>query len=111
TRGTRELRTEMTSLTAVVDAAVETSRPALEAKHHQFFTDLPPAPVQFAADPLRLAQVLSNLLTNAAKYTDPHGTIRLRASADANVVEFSVADTGVGLSQEALSAVFTMFSQ
>jgi CheY-like chemotaxis protein len=111
TRGTLELRTEMTSLTAVVDAAVETSRPALEAKQHAFSVDLPPAPVSFAADPLRLAQVLSNLLTNAAKYTDPRGTIGLRATADESFVEFSVTDTGVGLPQEALSAVFTMFSQ
>jgi PAS domain S-box-containing protein len=111
TRGSLELRTEMTSLAAIVDAAVETSRPTLEAKHHAFVIDLPPAPAQFAADPLRLAQVLSNLLTNAAKYTDPRGTIRLRATADANFVEFSVTDTGIGLSPEALSAVFTMFSQ
>ncbi|HYJ39861.1 MAG TPA: PAS domain S-box protein, partial [Steroidobacteraceae bacterium] len=111
TRGTLELRTVMTNLTAVVDAAVETSRPALEAKHHEFLVELPPAPVQFAADPLRLAQVLSNLLTNAAKYTDPRGTIRLRATADAKYVEFSVTDTGVGLPQDALSAVFSMFSQ
>jgi PAS domain S-box-containing protein len=111
TRGTLELRTEMTTLTVVVDAAVETSRPTIEAKHHELSIDLPPAPAQFAADPLRLAQVLSNLLTNAAKYTDPRGKIRLRASADENFVEFSVSDTGVGISQDALAAVFTMFSQ
>jgi PAS domain S-box-containing protein len=111
TRGTLELRTEMTSLKTVVDAAVETSRPTLDAKHHEFLVDLPPAPVQFAADPLRLAQVLSNLLTNAAKYTDPRGKIRLRATADTTFVEFSVSDSGVGLPQEALSAVFRMFSQ
>ena len=111
TRGTLELRTEMTTLKTIVDAAVETSRPALDAKHHSFSIDLPAAPAQFAADPLRLAQVLSNLLTNAAKYTDPHGNILLRAAADASFVEFSVTDTGVGLPPEALSAVFDMFSQ
>jgi signal transduction histidine kinase/CheY-like chemotaxis protein len=111
TRGTLELRTGMTTLTAVVDAAAETSRPTIGAKHHEFSIDLPKEVVQFAADPLRLAQVLSNLLTNAAKYTDPRGRIRLRATADADTVEFSVTDTGVGLSKDALSAVFTMFSQ
>ncbi len=111
TRGTLELRMEMTSLKTVVDAAVETSRPMLDAKHHEFSADLPPDLVQFAADPLRLAQVLSNLLTNAAKYTDPRGRIRLRASADAGFVEFSVTDTGIGISRDALSAVFNMFSQ
>jgi PAS domain S-box-containing protein len=111
TRGTLELRTEMTNLASVVDAAVETSRPSIEAKQHMFSIELPREPVSFAADPLRLAQVLSNLLTNAAKYTDPHGTIRLRASADAQNIEISVTDTGIGITQDALAAVFTMFSQ
>ncbi len=77
TRGTLELRTEMTDLAAVVDAAVETSRPDHRIED---ITRSPstcrPQPAQFAADPMRLAQVLSNLLTNAAKYTDPRGTIR-----------------------------------
>ena len=111
TRGTLDLRTEMTDLKAVVDAAVETSRPTIEAKMHHFSVELPPESVQFAADPLRLAQVLSNLLTNAAKYTDPRGTIRMRAVADDGFIEFSVTDTGIGLSADELSAVFTMFSQ
>jgi len=111
TRGTLELRTEMTDLRTVVDSAVETSRPLIDAKHHTLEIELPRDPPKFAADPLRLAQVLSNLLTNAAKYTDPRGTIRLRATADEKDVEISVADTGVGLTKDALSAVFTMFSQ
>ncbi len=111
TRGTLELRTEMTELSAVVDAAVETARPALDAKRHSFSLNLPPEPVRFAADPLRLAQVLSNLLTNAAKYTDPGGSIELRASASEDFVTLTVADTGVGLAPESLSQVFMMFSQ
>ena len=73
--------------------------------------NLPAEPVRFAADPLRLAQVLSNLLTNAAKYTDPGGTIELRASASEDAVTITVADTGVGLAPDALSRVFTMFAQ
>jgi PAS domain S-box-containing protein len=111
TRGTLELRTEMTELLAVVDAAVETARPLIDAKRHRFSIELPSDPVVFAADPLRLAQVLSNLLTNAAKYTDPAGEIRLRATADAEHVTISVSDTGIGMSAEALSRVFAMFSQ
>ena len=111
TRGTLELRTEMTDIKAVVDAAVETSRPTIQAKMHELVIDLPGEPVKFAADPLRLAQVLSNLLTNAAKYTDPRGTIKLRATADANTITISVIDTGIGLSQDGLAAVFKMFSQ
>ena len=111
TRGTLELRTEMTDLATVVDSAVETSRPIIDSKHHTLRVELPTEPLRFAADPLRMAQVLSNLLTNAAKYTDPRGTIHLRATADANTVEISVIDSGVGLTRDALSAVFTMFSQ
>jgi len=111
TRGMLELRTEMADLAEVVEAAIETSRPVIDAKLHSLQLDLPAEPTQFAADPLRLAQVVSNLLTNAAKYTDPRGTIQVRATADDHNVEISVTDSGVGLTQDALSAVFTMFSQ
>jgi PAS domain S-box-containing protein len=111
TRGTLELRIEMTDLAAVVDAAIETARPAIDAKGHAFSAELPAEPLHFAADPLRLAQVLSNLLTNAAKYTDPGGEIRLRASADDESVTIEVSDTGVGLAPETLRRVFEMFSQ
>jgi PAS domain S-box-containing protein len=111
TRGTLELRTEMTDLAAVIEAAVETARPSIDAKRHQFSADLPAQSVHFAADPLRLAQVLSNVLTNAAKYTDPGGSIRLRASVDEKTITIAVEDTGVGLEPDALSRVFTMFAQ
>ena len=111
TRGMLELRTEMADLAEVVEAAIETSRPVIDAKLHSLQLDLPAEPTQFAADPLRLAQVVSNLLTNAAKYTAPRGTIQVRATADDHNVEISVTDSGVGLTQDALSAVFTMFSQ
>src|SRR6185436_17673015 len=64
TRGTLELRTELTDLATIVNSAVETSSPSIEAKLHTLSIDLPHEPVQFAADPLRLAQAVSNLLTN-----------------------------------------------
>ena len=111
TRGTLELRTEMTDLAAVVNTAVETTRPLIEAKGHHFSVDLPGTPVMFAADPVRLAQVLGNLLTNATKYTDPGGEVRLRASGDGETVEIVVSDTGIGIAPEALQSVFVMFSQ
>ncbi len=111
TRGTLELRSQMTELAAVVDAAVETARPVIDAKRHRFSIEMPSEPVVFAADPLRLSQVLSNLLTNAAKYTDPGGEIRLRATADAEQVTIKVSDTGIGMSANAISRVFAMFSQ
>ena len=111
TRGTLELRTEMTDLATVVGAAVETARPAIDAKRHVLSIDLPSERVLFAADPLRVAQVLSNLLTNAAKYTDPGGQIRLRAASEAGTVTLSVADSGIGIPADALAEVFAMFSQ
>ena len=111
TRGTLELRMEMTELAQIIDAAIETARPAIDAKRHRFSLDIPPEPVLFAADPLRLAQVLANLLTNAAKYTDREGDIRLRAAHDSEHVTITVADSGVGIPLEALSQVFRMFSQ
>jgi PAS domain S-box-containing protein len=111
TRGTLELRLEMTELAAAVDAAVETARPAIEAKRHTLSVELPPRPVSFAADALRLAQVLSNLLTNAAKYTDPDGQITLRASCNGDLVTISVTDTGIGISPDSLPGLFAMFSQ
>ena len=111
TRGTLELRTEMTDLAAVVDAAVETARPVLDAKRHVFSTEIPRDPVHFAADPLRLAQVLANLLTNAAKYTDPEGRVVLRAEALADTIVLSVSDTGIGIPPQGLKKVFEMFTQ
>jgi PAS domain S-box-containing protein len=111
TRGTLQLRTEMTVLSAVVDAAIETARPLIDAKGHRFTIGMPAEPVVFAADPLRLAQVLSNLLTNAAKYTDPAGHIQLDVRSDGTQIRIVVSDTGVGIAPETLSRVFVMFSQ
>jgi PAS domain S-box-containing protein len=111
TRGTLELRKKRTELASVVDAAVETARPVIESKRHHLEIIMPPERIHFEADPLRIAQVLSNLLTNAAKYTDPDGTIRLTARRDDDTIEISVSDTGIGLSAESLPDVFRMFSQ
>jgi two-component system, chemotaxis family, CheB/CheR fusion protein len=111
THGTLELRTEVVELAEIVQAAVEGARPTIDAKGHDFSTELPREPVHFLADPLRLAQVLSNLLTNAAKYTEPGGRIRLRASCTADTVTIDVVDNGIGLPPHALTNIFTMFSQ
>ncbi|WP_157271217.1 hybrid sensor histidine kinase/response regulator [Azohydromonas aeria] len=111
TRGQLALRKCDTELRAVLDAAVETARPLLDAKHHRLDVAAPDAPVHFEADPLRLAQILSNLLTNAAKYTDPGGHIRLAAAVEGAEVVVSVADDGIGIAPEVLPTVFGMFSQ
>ena len=111
TRGTMSLRPQTTTLTSIIEAAIETARPIIEAKQHTLSIEIADEPARFVADPLRLAQVLSNLLTNAAKYTDPGGDIRLRAACDSDTVSFSVADNGIGIPPQALAEVFSMFSQ
>jgi len=111
TRGTLELRKKRTELASVIDAAVETARPVIDSKRHRLEITTAPERIHFEADPLRIAQVLSNLLTNAAKYTDPEGTIRLTALRDGDTIEITVSDTGIGLSADSLPDVFRMFSQ
>jgi PAS domain S-box-containing protein len=111
TRGTLGLRTETVNLDDIVQAAIEPARPIIESRRHAFSIELPPEPVHFIADPLRLAQVLSNLLTNAAKYTDPEGTLRLCAACSEKTLTISVMDNGIGLPPEATTSVFAMFSQ
>jgi len=111
TRGTLALRMQSTELASVIETAVETARPTIDTKRHLLTVDIPPEPIRFTADPLRVAQVLSNLLTNAAKYTDPEGQIRLVARCEAADVVIRVADSGIGISAAALPRVFNMFSQ
>ncbi len=111
TRGILELRLETTDLKDVVEAAVETARPVIDAKRHHFSVEAPAEPVQIVADPLRLAQILANLLTNAAKYTDPQGQIQLRVQSAVDGVLIAVTDSGIGIPVEATAKVFDMFSQ
>jgi signal transduction histidine kinase len=111
TRGTLALRMQATELSSVIDTAVETARPTIDAKRHVLSMDVPAEPIRFTADPLRVAQVLSNLLTNAAKYTDPEGQIRVSARCEGDDVVIRVKDSGIGISATALPRVFNMFSQ
>jgi PAS domain S-box-containing protein len=111
TRGTLELRLDDTALADILEAAVETARPVIDAKKHTFTIDAPDDSVHFMADPLRLAQILSNLLNNAAKYTDSGGKIQLRVACDRQNIIFTVKDSGIGIPADALKNIFTMFSQ
>ena len=111
TRGTLALRMQSTELATVIESAVETARPTIDTKRHVLSVDIPAEPVHFTADPLRVAQVLSNLLTNAAKYTDPEGEIRITACCVGEDVVICVVDSGIGISAAALPRVFNMFSQ
>jgi len=98
-------------LAGVVRSAVEDSRPVIEAAGHRLTITLPPEPVWLDADPVRLAQVFANLLTNAAKYTDPQGRITLRATHAGTSLSLCVVDNGVGVAPEALERIFGMFAQ
>jgi PAS domain S-box-containing protein len=111
TRSRLELKKSPTELTAVVSSAIETARPMLEAKHHTLSVDLPTHAVRFEADLVRLAQVLSNLLINAAKYTDSGGQIRLRAVQEGNDLLIAVGDNGIGIAADMMPRLFTIFSQ
>lgn len=106
-----ELRRSQVLLADIVAHAVETSRPVIAAAGHRLTVALPEQPVTVDADLTRLAQVLSNLLTNSAKYTDRGGDIRVEARIEGDNVTIAVKDNGVGIPTDALPHVFDMFSQ
>ncbi len=111
TRGTLLLRKEVVPLQTIVEAAVETARPHIEAKQHRLAVDLPTDALVVELDALRMAQVIGNLLTNAAKYTDPEGSIRLTAEVGREELCIRIADNGIGMSHEQMNSLFSMFSQ
>jgi signal transduction histidine kinase/CheY-like chemotaxis protein len=110
-QGKLELRTERIDLAAVLTSAVETSRPLIEQMGHRLEVVPPPQPVMVEADLTRLAQVFSNLLTNAAKYTERGGRITLTAERHGGDVTVAVRDTGIGIAADQLPRIFEMFSQ
>jgi signal transduction histidine kinase/ActR/RegA family two-component response regulator len=111
TRGRLALRRGSNSLHEMIEAAVETARPLVDSRHHVLEVVLPQAAIVMQADPLRVSQIVANLLTNAAKYTDPNGRIRLLAALDAEDVVIEVSDNGIGIAPESLPEVFDMFTQ
>ena len=111
TQGKLALRPESVSLVEVVGAAVEGVQPMLDGKRQMLDVQLPANDVRFDADPLRITQVLMNLLTNASKYSGAGSRIEVQATvADAGLT-LSVKDEGIGIPAEALATVFEMFSQ
>ncbi|HEY2933568.1 MAG TPA: ATP-binding protein [Acidobacteriota bacterium] len=110
-RGKVLLRKERVELTSVVGTAVEACRPLMEKWGHELTVTLPTEPILLEADPARLAQVLLNLLNNAAKYTDQGGQIWLTAEQDGDALQIRVKDSGVGMPREMLPRVFEMFTQ
>jgi signal transduction histidine kinase/CheY-like chemotaxis protein len=110
-RNTLELRRERVELGRVLQGAVETSRPLIEGSGHQLSIELPSEPVYVNADVVRLAQVFSNLLTNAAKYTEGKGRILLSVVPEGDRVVVSVRDQGIGIPPEMLEHIFELFAQ
>jgi signal transduction histidine kinase/ActR/RegA family two-component response regulator len=111
TRGTIRLLKERVELAWIVDQAVETSRPLFDERKHELTISLPTEPIFLEADPARLAQVISNLLNNAAKYTQVGGRMLLSAEKTLQEVVVRVRDNGIGISAEMLPKVFDLFAQ
>ena len=109
--GKMELARERTEVRAVVEAALEISRPLVDAAGHTLTVSLPEAPLVVHGDPTRLAQALSNLVNNAARYTPPGGRIEITVDACGDEVRLRVADNGCGIPRAMLFRVFDMFTQ
>ena len=111
-RGMIEIRPRTVGLLELVERAVDSVGDELEARHHELVVLVEPPELLVHADPTRLEQVLSNLLSNAARYTDPGGRVEVRARpSGAREVEIAVIDNGRGLDEEALAQAFLPFTQ
>jgi len=111
TRGVFTLKKRSVGLRALLSEAVESARPQIDRKGHTLRTEWPHEAVNVEVDPVRVVQIISNLLTNAAKYTDPGGDIVFKVSIDDATLIISVRDTGIGIAPEMLDRLFEMFSQ
>lgn len=111
TRGKITLQKQRVTLVSIIEGALEIARPLIDARQHTLEVSLPPSTVEINVDPLRFTQVVSNLLTNAAKYTDPGGRIELTAVLEEASLRIAVKDSGIGLAPESLAGIFDMFSQ
>ena len=111
TRGTIELRQERVDIAEIVKGALEASRTQLEKPRHTVQVSLPREPIYVDGDRTRLVQIISNLLDNAAKYTDAGGRISVIAERDGNAAVVRVRDNGIGIAAELLPKIFDMFIQ
>ena len=111
TRGKIKLRKDTHNLDAILQNAVETAQPLISERGHQLSTHLPSEPVYVSGDLIRLSQVFSNLLNNAAKYTEPGGHISIETAVKDLLVEIRITDSGIGIDAATLPNIFDMFSQ
>ncbi|UQA56836.1 ATP-binding protein [Polyangium aurulentum] len=111
TRGKIELRKERFDLAKAVSRALESSRELIESRKHAVTVSLPDRPVPIEADPVRLDQIVINLITNAAKYTDKGGQISVSLESIGDTAELRVRDNGIGIPPDLLPRVFELFQQ
>jgi two-component system, chemotaxis family, CheB/CheR fusion protein len=111
TRGSFLLKKGYVDIQVLIDDAVMAAEPAINEKHHTLRVERPSAPLQLEVDPVRMTQVLTNLLTNASKYTPAGGLIHVGTRLEANHFIVFVRDNGVGLSAESIAKVFEMFTR
>src|SRR5262249_21779757 len=111
TRGKLQLRTDAMDLVEATHRAIETARPLVESRHHHLQATLPTPPVTIHGDATRIAQVISNLLANSAKYTPDGGSIELVLEVEAEDAVLRVTDNGMGIPPELIERVFDLFAQ
>jgi signal transduction histidine kinase len=109
--GKLRLERRVVDLNAIIDEAVAAGRPAVDARLQRFKVQIPAGPLEFYGDPIRLAQIFSNILDNASKYTKEGGDIGISVAVSGTSVMITVADSGIGMSAETLSTVFEPFMQ
>jgi PAS domain S-box-containing protein len=109
--GKIEMRRELVDLREVLRSAVESSQPLIDQRQHSLAVELPGSPAPVDGDPVRLSQVFSNLLNNAAKYTPPGGRIELRMLVAHGSIQVIVSDTGIGIAPDLLPRIFGLFTQ
>jgi PAS domain S-box-containing protein len=110
-QGKIELRRRPVHIADVIGAAVEGTTPLFEERQQRLEVDVDPRPLMVHGDSTRLTQIVTNLLSNAAKYTDPRGTVHLTARRVENQIEMRVRDSGIGIAPELLPFIFDMFTQ
>jgi CheY-like chemotaxis protein len=111
TRGKIQLRRQTLDLRSLAEHAVEATRGLLASRNHRLHVSMPPAAVPVSADPVRIEQVLTNLLDNAAKYTEPGGEIWISVRTEGQCAVAEVRDTGIGIPRASLPRMFDLFAQ
>jgi signal transduction histidine kinase len=111
TRNILNFQTELIDLRDILENAVEASRPLIDEKRLNLSLELTDDVVWLQADPLRLTQVFSNIMNNAAKYTEPGGEIHVRSQVERNIVTVSIKDSGIGIAPDLLPQIFDIFVQ